>query len=41
VSEVGGYGVGDGAAGSCHAGHDYANRAATDINAASCARRAA
>jgi len=37
VSEVGWLtGVGDGAAGSCHAGDDCANRAATDVNAAGC-----
>jgi len=28
--------VADGAAGSCHAGDDCANRAATDVNAAGC-----
>jgi hypothetical protein len=37
VSEVGWLtGVGDGATGSCHAGDDCANRAATDVNAAGC-----
>jgi hypothetical protein len=42
MSEVGWLtGVADGAAGSCHACNDCANRAATDVNAASWVRRAA